>query len=161
MKLATLLFTLFFIGITADLTAIRKEYIKATESEDGTVQFYTLTDKIADDSKDNTLLAYKGTAYTLKAKYAKGLLVKKKLFKQGATLLETAVAKEPANYEAHLLRLNIQENAPKITGYKKNVEEDKQFLIKNYSNQPADLKLFTKNFVKQSVSFTADEKAKF
>ena len=74
-------------------------------------------------------------------------------------MLEGVIKKDPSNYEVRLLRLSIQENAPKITGYNKDIEEDKKFILTNYSNQKQDLKEFAKGFVNQSALFSASDKA--
>jgi hypothetical protein len=57
--------------------------------------------------------------------------------------------------------MSIQENAPKITGYNKQIDEDKKFIIKNYSSQKPDLKEFAKAYVNKSTLFTKEEKAVF
>ena len=88
-------------------------------------------------------------------------MTKKKLFEKGAKLLEDVIAKDGDNYEVRMIRLSIQENAPRITGYKGEINTDKAFLIKNYDGQPAALKTYVKNFVKLSPSFTKEEKAGF
>jgi hypothetical protein len=79
----------------------------------------------------------------------------------GTDMLDAAIKKHPDNYEARLIRLNIQDNVPWITGYTSEIKEDKAFLIKNYINQPEGLKTFTKKYVKQSSAFTDKEKKAF
>ncbi len=161
MKLISLFLSILFVAALPDLASIRQKYISASTSEQAAEQLHTMLEKVDDNSKDFTMVAYKAAAITLKAKYASGLLTKKNLFTKGATLLENTVAKDADNYEVRLIRLNIQENAPRITGYNKKIGEDKAFLIKHYNKQQADLKEFTRNFVKMSSSFTKEEKAAF
>lgn len=160
MKLLT-----FFIStvllLSADLTTIRQKYLSATTSGEDAEALYKTLEDVSDASTDNTMVAYKAAALTLRAKFEKGLFNKKSLFTKGAKLLEAVIKRDPDNYEVRFLRLNIQENAPKITGYNKKKDEDKAFLIKNYKNQKADLKEFTKGFVKNSTSFTKEEKETF
>ncbi|MXN90018.1 hypothetical protein GR160_02165 [Flavobacterium sp. Sd200] len=155
----------FFVSVilltSADLTTVRQKYIGAAESPKDTEELYALLESTPDDSPNTTLVAYKAAALTLKAKHEKGLLNKKNLFTKGAKLLEAVIKRDASNYEARLLRLSIQENAPKITGYDDEIDNDKTFIIKNFSNQKADLKAFTQGFVKKSKSFTAEEKAAF
>lgn len=161
MKLFSLLLSVVFIASLPDLASVRQKYISASTSEQAADQLYDMLDGVDNNSKDHTMVGYKAAAITLKAKYAKGLLKKKNLFTEGATLLEEVAKKDADNYEVRLIRLNIQENAPGITGYNKKIKEDKAFLIKHYSQQPADLKEFTRNFVKMSSSFSKEEKASF
>jgi len=155
----------FFVSIllfvSADLAGVRQKYLSAPKSAEVTEELYASLKDVSDSSSDNTMVAYKAAALTLRAKHEKGLLTKKKLFTQGAKLLEAVIKRDADNYEAKLLRLSIQENAPKITGYNKMITEDKAFLIKNYKVQKQDLKEYTLGFVKVSSSFNKDEKAAF
>ena len=160
MKLITLFLSFLLLG-SPDLATVRKQYIGAGTSEQVAAELFKIMETVDDNTANNTLLAYKAAAYTLKAKYEKGLLNKKNLFTKGAKMLEGVIKKEPTHYEARLLRLSIQENAPKITGYNKNIEDDKKYIIANYSSQKPDLKEFTKGFVVQSSSFSTADKAVF
>lgn len=160
MKLLLCFLSVFMLGAT-DIASVRQKYVSATTSATAADELYKILESTPDESTNTTLVAYKAAALTLRAKFEKGLLNKKKLFTQGAKLLEAVIKKESANYEARVLRLSIQENAPKITGYNKEIDNDKQFIMKNYNNQKADLKTFTKDFVKLSASFTKEEKAAF
>lgn len=153
-------FLSFFLLATQDLSSIRQNYISAATSEQEAEELYKSLEDI-NDTGDNTMVGYKAASLTLKAKYEKGLLNKKSLFTQGAKLLEAVIKRDADNYEVRLLRMSIQENAPKITGYNKDIEEDKKFLIKHYDSQKQDLKEFTKGFVTRSALFTKEEKAVF
>lgn len=161
MKLFVLFISVLFTATPADLSTVRKKYIEAAQSEEAAKELHAMVEGTDDGSSNTTMVAYKAASITLQAKYAKGLLTKKNLFTKGAKLLESVVAKDADNYEVRLIRLNIQENAPGITGYNDAIEGDKAFLVKHYNTQPDDLKQFTKNFVKMSSSFSADEKAAF
>ncbi|KGO91297.1 hypothetical protein [Flavobacterium subsaxonicum] len=156
-----LLFLSALLLTGADLATVRQKYVSAANVPADAEALYKMLENVPDDSADNTMVAYKAGALTLRAKHEKGLLNKKKLFTQGAKLLEAVIKRDADNYEVRVIRLTIQENAPKITGYHKQIDEDKKFLIKNFSAQKADLKEFTKGFVKASPSFTKEEKAAF
>ncbi|RZK66800.1 MAG: hypothetical protein EOO95_04770 [Pedobacter sp.] len=161
MKLITLFVSVVLMGFFTDIASLRKQYIAAAESEQEANELHQQLEKVDETGKEFTKLGYKSAAIVLQAKYAKGLLTKKNLFTKGVKLLDATIDRAPNNYEVRLLRLNIQENAPGITGYTKNIKEDKAFLIKNYNSQPADLREFTKDFVEVSESFTKQEKALF
>ncbi len=161
MKTLILFISVVLTVIPADISAVREKYVSAATSQHAAKELDAMLESVDENSKNTTMVAYKAASVTLQAKYAKGLLVKKNLFTKGAKLLEATVARDPDNYEVRLIRLNIQENAPKITGYNDDVESDKAFLTKHYSTQPADLKLFTKKFIKNSASFSEAEKAAF
>ena len=158
-KLYILLFGCVLLATPAiDLTEIRTAYRSAAESE-------VLTKTLFDDltavgkSDDPVLIAYKGAVGTMMAAYADELNEKKQFFKDGRELLEYAVATAPDNVEIRCIRLSVQENVPKITGYRKNQEEDKAFILQNYASmKDADARAFVKGFAGQSESFTESER---
>ena len=75
---------------------------------------------------------------------------KLKLFKAGRIKLETALLNDPENTELHFLRLSIQERAPKIVKYKSNLEADKAFVIKHFSELPLIVQHAVKEYTKNS-----------
>ncbi len=83
---------------------------------------------------------------------------KKELFVEGVKLIESAIKTEPNNLEIRLIRLSIQENTPKILNYKKNITEDKRFIVAQFAKQNQSLKEYVQSFVSQSSVFTAEEK---
>lgn len=159
MKLISLFALLLITTTTPELKTVRQQYIEAAQSEKSADSFYNALQSIEGD--DATLMAYKAASVVLMAKYEKGLISKTRLFNRGTDMLEETIEKAPDNYEARLIRLNIQENVPWITGYKSEIKEDKAFLIKNYSKQPQDLKAFTKKYIQQSEAFSDKEKELF
>jgi len=161
MKMLVLFFSALMLSPAADLAVVRQKYVAAATSAKEADELYKILESTSNDSPFQTLVAYKGGALALRAKFEKGLLNKKNLFTEGATLLEAVIAENPANYEARVIRLSIQENAPRITGYNKEIDDDKKFIIKNFNIQKADLKEFTKNFIKLSPSFSKEEKAAY
>ena len=76
--------------------------------------------------------AYEGALQMKKA----GLLHRPKdklaVFRSGAIKLESALAKDSSNGEYHFLRLIIQENAPGVVHYNKEVEKDSQFVYRSF-----------------------------
>lgn len=161
MKIILFITAFIFGAAVADLVQVRQKFIAATESSTAADDLYAMLENVPDTSKETTMVAYKAAAIMLQAKHAKGMITKKKLFEKGARLLEAVIAKDDTNYEARLIRLSIQEGAPKITGYKKNITDDKAFLIKNFGGQTPGLKKFTRDFVAGSASFSKEEKGGF
>lgn len=145
-----------FIG-SPDLASIRKMYSTVVKSEANAKEFST---KMADisNSDDKTLVAYKAASILLISKFEKKIQAKMDRFKEGAKLLESTIKSEPNNIEIRMIRLSIQENVPGITGYKKNIKEDKNFIITHYNEQNIALKEYLKAFVLQSKSFSDKEK---
>lgn len=158
MKLIGTLFlsiTLFFAQ-SYTLTDVRKMYVDAAISKTNADKFFTFMDNY---SKSNeTLLAYKAAAYTLKAKHATGIKLKKEWFVKGVTILETVIKSNENNIEARVIRLSIQENTPKLLKYKDNMSADKKLILSHFSKQTPDLKEYIKSFVNQSNYFTKAEK---
>ncbi|AXG74070.1 hypothetical protein DVK85_07360 [Flavobacterium arcticum] len=160
MKLISFCVFFLFVISTPELKSVRQHYINAAQSKTSADSFYTSLQSI-EKGQDATLMAYKAASVVLMAKYEKGIITKTRFFNRGTDMLEATIEKAPDNYEARLIRLNIQDNVPWITGYKSEIKEDKAFLIKNYNKQPQDLKDFTKKYVKQSAAFSDEEKEYF
>ena len=94
--------------------------------------------------------AYKGALLMKKAGFQGTPSKKVKVFKQGHELLETEIKTYPENIEYRFLRLAVQENAPKILKYNKNINEDKAEIIANYNQLGADLKAHIQEFAANS-----------
>lgn len=147
--------------VSQELKQLRVDYPKANLDEEVTK---TLHEELSSVTKEDnkTLVAFKGAVATLKAKFAKGFGNKKTYFKEGAELLEFAIASEPKNIEIRCLRLGVQENSPKIVGYKKNIKEDKQYILENFkSSTDKDVRKFVKGYILLSGLFTDAEKQLF
>lgn len=155
-----LLFTSSFC-ISQELDDLRADYPKANTTASVTDQLNESLSAVT-KADNKTIVAYKGAILTLKAKYAKGFKNKKTFFKEGAELLEYAIVSEPKNIEIRCLRLGVQENAPKIVGYKKSIQVDKQFILDNYAAiQNKNLKDFIRGYVMLSEAFSDTEKQLF
>lgn len=158
-----LLFLFLFccsVGFSQNLQSVREQYIVSNSNSKAANEFKNTMAKYQ-NSKESVLRAYYAASIILVSKFETKLKVKKETFKNGVTLLEAEIRNNPNLTELRLIRLSIQENVPKITGYKKNINEDKQIIIKNYNSQEASLKEHIKKFVKQSKSISETEKANF
>lgn len=150
-----------FFGKVPELTEVRDAYITAHGDKERTLAFYESLSEVTKDNS-NVLVAYKAASTIMVAKFEKGAPQKKELFKEGALLLEYAVASEPKNIEIRVVRMSIQENAPKFLKYNKNISEDKELISNEYQKLTnASLKAFVKSFVLHSDEFTALEKQGF
>lgn len=157
MKLLFSLFVFLIFFIKQDVSEIRKLYPNAANSEILSKEFFSKLTAVTTES-DKTLVAYKGASITLISKFSKKIADKINHFKEGAKLVEFAVASEPNNIEIRLIRLSIQANVPKIVKYNRNKQEDKDFILAHYKEQSGALKEYVKNFILQSKSFSALEK---
>ncbi|MFP9100201.1 hypothetical protein ACLI09_14210 [Flavobacterium sp. RHBU_24] len=158
MKLLFFGFLSLFVMSVPELSALRRQYIEAAISEESAGNFHKSFSSVSDTHADNTLLAYKAASIVLMAKYEGNFISKTRLFNRGTNLLESVIKKDPTNFEARLIRLNIQDNVPWITGYTGDIKDDKAFLLKNFAAQPEDLKSFARAYIKQSGVFTEREK---
>lgn len=143
--------------INPNLAEIRKVYPSAANSETSANEFAAKMATV-DANEDKVLVAYKGASLAMKSKFKKKISEKISTLKEGAKLIESAIAAEPNNIEIRMIRLSIQENLPSITNYKKNIGEDKAFILKHNKEQADALKTYIKAFIIQSKSFSAEEK---
>ncbi|MFH6960994.1 hypothetical protein ACHRVK_00250 [Flavobacterium plurextorum] len=154
--LISLLLWINFVG-TPDLASIRKMYSDVAKSETNAKEFTQKLSSVTNDD-DKILVAYKAASILLDSKFEKKLRNKMDRFKEGAKLLEATIKSDQNNIEIRMIRLSIQEDVPGITGYKKNIKEDKAFITAHYAEQNTALKLYLKDFVLQSKSFSDKEK---
>ncbi|RKR83941.1 hypothetical protein BDD43_4156 [Mucilaginibacter gracilis] len=80
--------------------------------------------------------AFEGTLLMRKAGLVKIPAQKLKLFKEGRIKLETEIAQDTSNAEYRFLRLIIQEHAPKIVKYNKQLDGDKLQIKKQFKSLP-------------------------
>ncbi|WP_457126185.1 hypothetical protein [Mucilaginibacter sp. HD30] len=75
---------------------------------------------------------YEGALLMRKAGLVKRPAEKLKFFKAGRIKFETAIVNDKDNAELRFLRFAIQEHAPKIVKYNKDLQADRQFIIISY-----------------------------
>jgi len=75
---------------------------------------------------------YTGALLMRKAGLQKLPAQRLKSFKAGRIKFDPAIAADADNIEFHFLRLAIQEHAPKIVKYNKDIENDKKIIIKSF-----------------------------
>lgn len=160
MKYLFFIFFVSFISNAQDLKTIRIQYPKAVETAEITAKLDGELANINSSSKP-VLVAYKGAVSTLKAKFAKLKKEKKDFFREGISLIESAIKAAPSNIEIRYLRLGVQENSPKFLGYHKNIETDKSFILKNFATVSSkELREVIRDFVMKSESFSTIERNK-
>jgi hypothetical protein len=148
--------TALIIFVNADISELRKLYPNAATSEETAKAFHSKFSEVT-EKDDPVLVAYKGAAETLIAKFSNNLPDKISYMKAGAHLIDAAAAADKDNVEIRMIRLSVQESVPRIVNYRKNKKEDKAFILANYK-QNATIKEYIQNFVQRSESFTAAEK---
>ncbi len=143
----------FFFGLT--LPELRTDFENASKSSNNVSILYN---KLDDYSGDNqTIIAYKGASKILKARYIKDKETKKQYFTDGATLINNSIKKDSKDVENRLIRLIVQENIPKFIKYNQNIQEDKAFIVENYSSAPKEVKTLVKSYAKKYNTFTEQQ----
>jgi len=155
MKLIFTFITAFILFFQTDLEALRNSYAKANQSNENTQAFINTAEK--QSGSDAVTTGYKAAAQIMEAKIVKQN--RKALVKAGAVNLESIIKSNPNNIELRLIRLSVQENIPKIVGYRGGLKDDKAFILSNYSKQNAAMKSYIKKFAVQSKTMSDTEKA--
>ena len=100
---------------------------------------------------------YEGALLMRKAGLVKRPAEKLKCFKAGRIKFDTAIAADKDNTEYRFLRLAIQEHAPKIVKYNKDIETDKQFILKEFKNLQQVVQNAILNYTKNSKVLKAQD----
>lgn len=146
---------LFLYFQSGDLSVLRNSYTQANLSNTNTQNFINTADK--QSGSDAITTGYKAAAKIMEAKIAKK--GRQALVKEGAASLENIIQKNQNNIELRLIRMSIQENLPKIVGYRSSLKADKTFILNNYNKQNTSMKSYIKNFISQSKTMTPAEKS--
>ncbi len=94
--------------------------------------------------------AFEGALIMKKAGLGGNPVQKLNLFKQGHNELEAAIKKDPKNVEFRFLRLIIQENAPRMLGYKDQLTTDSEYIKKSYKTLPDEVQRAIEDYSKKS-----------
>jgi hypothetical protein len=155
MKLIFSFLTAFVLFFQSGLESLRDSYAKANSSDANTEAFINIAEK--QSGSDAVTTGYKAAAKIMEAKIAKSN--RKALVKAGATNLESIIKSNPNNIELRLIRMSVQENIPKIVGYRGSLKDDKAFILANYGKQNTALKNYIKRFAAQSKTMSEEERA--
>lgn len=101
--------------------------------------------------------AYEGALLMRKAGLLSRAREKLRVFRSGAVKLETALARDSSNGEYHFLRLIIQEHAPAVVHYNKDMEKDSRQIYHSYRNLSAAVKKAIIDYSKHSNHLRAKE----
>jgi hypothetical protein len=144
-----------------DLNKVRESYINASKDKAAAELFIQEMSAITKkDSKE--LIAYKGASMTLTAKYAGKIEEKKAAFKEGVSWIEFAITQESQSIELRFIRMSVQENSPKIVGYKSAIPEDKAFILAHIDAvESTSLRKTIQGYILQSAQFSEAEKQAF
>ncbi len=135
-------------GQNKGLEIDRLKYYSAISSGNITQIDEELSSLKADPNEGND--AFIGGLLMRKAGLESIPMEKMKLFKAGQVKLEKAIFDDSANVEYRFIRLMIQENAPGIVRYHKDLQKDKSYIEKSFKNLPADLQNSIMHYSKTS-----------
>lgn len=133
----------------------RSSYYKAISSTDITIietEINTVNKSIEKNKE-----AFEGALMMKRAGLLKGASNKLKEFKAGRQKLEDVLNKNQDNAELRFLRLIIQENAPKILGYNKELKDDHKYIVANFKNIPEATQEVIKDYSKTSKELSPSE----
>ncbi|MGZ4033878.1 MAG: hypothetical protein ACXVP4_03360, partial [Bacteroidia bacterium] len=149
-------FSAYSQNITVD--ELRKEYNKVSYDSATCARLYKKI--IKSNNTDIISTAYKGAISAAMANHLKDKKEKLNLFNSGKKLLEQSITADSSNIETRFLRFTIQSNCPKILGYNKQINSDKNFILKNYSSANSVIKKMISSFATKTDYFTEAEKQK-
>lgn len=127
----------------------KAEFYKAF-SGDSQEAMDKVLNKLESAGSDGKTQAYQGSLLMKKAAFAKGVKAKVAIFKKGAKLLESQIDAAPANAEYRFLRLCVQEHAPSILGYNKDIEADKKVIHDHFTKLDGELKAIVRDYAASS-----------
>lgn len=112
---------------------IRKLLITAIESKKTTDSLYTSLAAVKSPSALTS--GYMGTLEALKAKHAWNPYYKVKYLNDCEKTFKAAIHRDPHNIEIRFMRFSIEHNVPGFLGYNKNLEADKDEIIKQLGHK--------------------------
>lgn len=127
--------TLFFYCMVSpaqefSMEQIRELYQKAAVEENACEELMITLDTM--DAETNPLLfGYKGSATMMMAQHVSNPFSKLSYFHKGKNMLDIAIEADDANMELRFLRFAAQTNAPAMLGYRGDIEEDKELILKS------------------------------
>ena len=101
--------------------------------------------------------AYEGALLMRKAGSLGRAKEKLRVFRSGAVKLESALAADSSNGEYHFLRLIIQEHAPAVLHYNKDMDKDSQQIYRTYRDLSPAVKKAIIDYSKHSKHLRAKE----
>ncbi len=146
--LITILFTAGTVQAQTSSNVERTEYYKTIASEDLNA-INTKIDAISKSDEKNKE-AFEGALMMKRAGLLKGPAKKLKEFKAGREKLESKISSDGNNAELRFLRLIIQEKAPGILGYNKELESDHKYIVANFKSLPEATQKVVKDYSKSS-----------
>ena len=138
---------------------LRQQLIRAINNSNTTDSMYNSL--IAMPVKSPVMVGYIGTLQALKAKHTWNPYSKMKQVANAEKTFEKAIAADPHNLELRYLRYSVEHNLPKILGQSKNMDADRQEMLKQiaqHTTEDRELVINVINYLLQNGDHTAGEK---
>lgn len=147
------------INQQSDLSVVRGLYQNAAEQETAAKKLLEITRE--DKTQRPVLLGYNGAGHMMMAKHVINPFSKMSHFNKGKNIYTSAIAAAPQNLELRFLRFSVQAEAPGFLGYKQNIEEDKELLLKGVGEiEDAQLQKMIIEYLLKSKEISSAEKEK-
>ena len=157
LKYSIFILTFFFcvkMMNAQDVLTLRDAFKVASQSKAQSQKFLELAEDAYSEDKSAVKQGYLGVALAVSASFSKNIFTKIGDFNKGKKMIDQAIEVDGKNIELRLIRLGIQANAPKIAGYYRNIDEDKDFIKKNLSKvNDQNLKQFIQGFIDDTDVF--------
>jgi hypothetical protein len=124
-------FLLFTSIQTTDLENARSYYKKASSDK----KQAELLEKLCKNKENITLKSYYGVSQCILASHHWSPYEKLRLLNKGLEILNNAIKLDNKNIEIRILRLSVETKIPSIVSFKSHIEEDKEWIKKNYDAQ--------------------------
>jgi len=139
MKITTVIICLLVCGFAAIAQPFSKAIFYKAYADNSLFSVDNIISMIY-DSSFREKEAYMGVLLMRKAGIVGNPMDKLSLFKQGHEKMEHAIQIDPSNAEYRFLRITIQENAPSMLGYNKNLDEDATIVHARYETLPQEVR---------------------
>ncbi len=117
-----------------DLTRLRHLYAEAVQEEAAAKSFHSVLHPY--NGADAAILAYRGVAEALLARYQWSPMAKLRAVREAQRLFKRAVGLAPENVEVRFLRYTVEANVPHYLGFSQHLAEDRAHIIKGARNYP-------------------------
>ncbi len=168
MKLKTLFVLLLFLAATTVQAAPRAAYTGPERQSFDKSAFYGIMASGDPEAVNSELALLANASFPEKQAYEGALLMRKaglltmpgeklRSFKSGRIKLESALSKDSANAEYHFLRLIIQEHAPGIVRYSKDIQKDASFIRRSFKDLSPAVQKAILDYSKNSKNLNAED----
>lgn len=110
------------------LAEVRCLYFKSADEKAAAGKLYALLEPV-DSSCTPVMVCYKGAAEMMRARYSLNPIHKYSAFKNGRSLIESAIKRDSTDIETRFIRFSIQSNLPEFLNYDQSLTKDKKMLI--------------------------------